>query len=550
MQRPLAPSMLLERYSRDYRVRRRQIEDEPLPSSVGALLQEAAADVPDATALQFIDGAEGVTYRELLVRVQGVAGGLARIGVRKGTHVGVMLPNVLAFPVTWLALARLGAVMVPINVQFTKREFDYVVRDADVEFLVIDERHLGLLEPGEEAVPAVDHARVIVHGGASAGRHGWDSLQQAGVASPAMFPSVSLDDPLNIQYTSGTTGFPKGCVLTHRYWIVQGKNNATRDGVVYERILASTPFYYMDPQWLLLMAFYQRATLYVAQRQSTSRYPGWLRTWGIHFSLMPAEAVLREPCAPDDGDNLVRRVNIYGLRREVHVEVERRFHVNAREAYGMTELGSALFVPLEADDMVGSGSCGIPVPFRECKVVDGEGRAVADGETGELVVRGAGTLRGYYGKPDATREAFFGDWFRTGDLFRRDASGYFHIVGRVKEMIRRSSENIPAREVEMVLRAMPGIAEAAALPVPDELRKEEVKAYVILQPGLTRAEVPPEAIIAHAQRHLAPFKVPRYLEYREELPRTASGKIRKPELVAEKADLRAQSWDRVDGVWR
>ena len=117
-------------------------------------------------------------------------------------------------------------------------------------------------------------------------------------------------------------------------------------------------------------------------------------------------------------------------------------------------------------------------------------------------------------------------------------------------MIRRSSENIPAREVESVLKDMPEIVEAAVMPVPDELRKEEVKAYVILQPGLTKVEVPPEAIIAHARKYLAPFKVPRYIEYRGEFPRTPSNKIRKPELLKEKPDLRADSWDRVDGVWR
>jgi crotonobetaine/carnitine-CoA ligase len=306
----------------------------------------------------------------------------------------------------------------------------------------------------------------------------------------------------------------------------------------------------MDPQWLLLMAFHQRATAFVAAKQSTSRYTEWLRTWKIHFSLMPAEVMFKQPPSPLDGENETRRVNVYGMRKEIHAEVERRFNVNAREAFGMTELGSATFMPLEAVDMIGSGSCGIASPFRECRVVDAQGRELPRGEIGELVVRGKGILRGYFGKPEATREAFYGDWFRTGDLFRQDERGYFYIVGRLKEVIRRSSENIPAREVESVLRNLPEIVEAAAIPVPDELRKEEVKVYVILQPGLTRTEVPPEAIIAHARKYLAPFKVPRYIEYRAEFPRTPSNKIRKSELQKEKPDLRADSWDRVDGVWR
>lgn len=543
MQRALDPSMLIRHYSRDPRVRAREIEAEPLPESVSALLDEAAAEAPERVALHFFEAGELVTYAELRDLAQRVAGGLVRLGIGKGAHVGMMLPNVLAFPVTWLALARLGAVMVPINTQYTQREFDYVLADADVEFLVVDETYAALAAGGRIA-----DARIVVRGTAGQGRTTWEALCRAPAAEAAT--GVGLDDPLNIQYTSGTTGMPKGCVLTHRYWLVQGKGNATRDGVRYERILASTPFYYMDPQWLVLMAFYHRATLFVAAKQSTSRYPSWLKQWGIHFSLMPAEAMLKEPPGAHDSDNVVRRVNVYGLRRDSHAEVERRFGVNAREAFGMTEIGSALSMPLDADDMVGSGSCGIPVPFRECRIVDGEGRDVPTGEIGELVVRGRGIFRGYYGKPEATRDAFFDDWFRTGDLFRCDGRSYFYIVGRMKEVIRRSSENIPAREVELVLRAMPEISEAAALPVPDPLRKEEVKVYVILQPGLTRADVPPEAIIEHARRSLAPFKVPRYVEYRTEFPRTASGKIRKGELLAEKADLRVGAWDRVDALWR
>jgi crotonobetaine/carnitine-CoA ligase len=306
----------------------------------------------------------------------------------------------------------------------------------------------------------------------------------------------------------------------------------------------------MDPQWLLLMTLHQRATAFIAARQSTSRYTSWLRTWRIQFSLMPAELLYKNPPAPDDADNEIRRVNVYGLRKEIHRAVEARFNVNAREAFGMTELGSATFMPLEVEDMTGSGSCGIAGPFRQCRVVDAAGNDLPRGEIGELVVRGSGILLGYFNKPQATRDAFFGDWFRTGDLFRQDERGYFFIVGRLKEMIRRSSENIPAREVESVLKDMAEIQDAAVIPVPDELRKEEVKACVILQPGLTREDVPPQAIIAHAQRYLAPFKVPRYIEYRSDLPRTPSNKVRKPALLAEKPDLRSDSWDRVDGIWR
>jgi acyl-coenzyme A synthetase/AMP-(fatty) acid ligase len=273
-----------------------------------------------------------------------------------------------------------------------------------------------------------------------------------------------------------------------------------------------------------------------------------VRKHRINFCLFP-EVVLKQPPTPHDRDNEIVRVNVYGLHKENHAALEERFDLIAREAFGMTEIGSGLFMPIEATDMVGSGSCGLPSAFREARVADPDGKTVPVGEMGELVVRGPGILQGYYNKPEATKAAFHGDWFRTGDLFRQDERGYFYFVGRVKEMIRRAGENISAREVEAMLCSLPDIVEAAAVPVPDETRGEEVKACVVLQPGVTREMVSPERIIAHCETGLARFKVPRYVEYRAELPKTASGKIAK-HLLRDIADPRAGCFDRVEGRWR
>jgi crotonobetaine/carnitine-CoA ligase len=173
---------------------------------------------------------------------------------------------------------------------------------------------------------------------------------------------------------------------------------------------------------------------------------------------------------------------------------------------------------------------------------------VLDGVVGELFVRGPGITLGYYKEPQATANAFHNGWFRTGDLFKRDERGYFYIVGRKKDMIRRAGENIAAHELESVLVALPEVAEAAVVPVKDDTRGEEVKAYIVLQPGFETSRML-DRVIEHCQKNLAAFKVPRYYSFRRSFVKTASGKISKPALVAEASDLRAGSYDRVSGSW-
>jgi crotonobetaine/carnitine-CoA ligase len=530
-----------------YLQRRRQIEAEPLPPNLGALIDELAVSDPDRIALNFFDAGETVTYATLRREVNRLANGLRAIGVERGTHVGVMLPNVVAFPLTWLALARLGAVMIPINVGYTGRELHYVLDDGDADFIVIDADLVTMLETVPQPLPRLKPDRVVVVGGAPPGYRAWSAVKDTGSEQPPDV-AVELDDLLNIQYTSGTTGFPKGCMLTQRYWLVIGKVNARRDGRTFRNILSSTPFFYMDPQWLLLMSFFQHATLHVAARQSSSRFMQWVRRYQIDFTLLP-NVILKQPPSPEDRDNALVKVNVYGFPQADHAALEERFDLIAREAFGMTEIGNATFMPIEETGMVGSGSCGLASPFRECRVADETGRTLPDGEIGELLVRGPGILQGYYRKPEANAASFHGDWFRTGDLFRRDARGFFYIVGRIKDMIRRAGENIAAREVEAVVCGLPEIAEAAAMPVPDDMRGEEVKIYVVPQPGVSQSRLTPQLIIDHCTTNLASFKVPRYIEYRSELPKTPSEKVAKHVLKAEKSDLRTGSWDRVEQRW-
>jgi len=530
--------------------RRAWIESQPLPRNIAELIAQAAGEAGDRLAWNFFESGEAITYDELRRSVNGIARELNALGVAKGTHVAVMMPNVAAMPLSWLALGTLGAVMVPVNVNYLGRELAYVVNDSDAEYVLVHRQCLAVLEQCLAAGSiSIDAARiVVVDPPPGSSYRDWSTLAESPVDTYAPPEPVGLDDLLNIQYTSGTTGFPKGCMLTQRYWLVSGKVNAFRDARKYGRILASTPFYYMDPQWLLLMTFYHRATLFVAAKQSVSRFMGWVRTYGINFCLFPY-LIFKQPETADDGRNEIVRANVYGVPREIHALIEERFDLVLREAFGMTEVGSAMFMPIEATDMVGSGACGLPSPFRECAVFDADGRPVAAGEIGELCIRGAGIMLGYYNNPEATKAAFRDGWFRTGDLFRVDERGYFTIVGRQKDMIRRSSENIAAREVESVLNGIPVVLESAAVAVPDETRGEEVKAYIVLDAETTPSDAVLGDIITQCQRQLAKFKVPRYYAFRSALPKTPSLKIAKQVLRDEAPAVSEPTYDRVTGQW-
>jgi crotonobetaine/carnitine-CoA ligase len=390
--------------------------------------------------------------------------------------------------------------------------------------------------------PAIAPEAIHVLGRPPSGMRAWASLLAAEGELPG--PGPGLDDLVNLQYTSGTTGFPKGCMLSHRYWLTLARVAAGRAGDV-RVMLAAQPFYYMDPQWHLLMAMTLGGRLVVAPKPSATRFLDWIRREGVEYCIFP-QVVLKQPARADDADTPLKRVSIFGLRADMHAALERRFGCIARESFGMTEIGSGLMTPPEATEMVGSGTCGLPSPFREVSIRDPEGRELGPGEMGELWVRGPGILLGYWNKPEANAAAFPGDgWFRTGDLFRRDARGFHFIVGRVKDMIRRSGENIAAREVEAALLALEAVEEAAVIGVPDADRGQEVKACLVLKPGLTQAELPPAAVFAHCASRLARFKVPRFLEYRASLPKTPSQKIAKHLLVAERADLREGAIDRL-----
>jgi acyl-CoA synthetase (AMP-forming)/AMP-acid ligase II len=529
---------------------RSELESQALAPSVGHFLWEAAARTPEMPFLEFFQQGEKYSYREISDLSDRLADSLCGLGVRKGTHVALMIPNGPAFVVCWFALAKLGAVMVPVNFNYTAGELAYVLRDSDSQFLVIDEslqEVLGAIAPDER--PLGDE-RVVVVGEAPTPRHAYEVLIQAGRTPFEPAEPVEQGDLLSIQYTSGTTGLPKGCMQTHRFWLIASLVAARAHGMRVENILVTFPLFYLDPQLQVLTALHAGGTAFIARRHSLKEFVGWIREFRIHMASITPPVYHAIERRRDDADNDLRFIAAFYHKEDTHQALEDRFGAVARDAFGMTEIGVGTFTPTAATHMVGSGTCGLAAPFREVKVCDEKGEEVPRGETGELCFAGEGILLGYYRRPEANAGSFRGRWFRTSDLARMDEDGYVWIVGRMKDMIKRSGENIAAAEVEAALAEHPDIVEAAVIPVPDKLRKEEVKAYLILQPGKSAEDLPPAAVVAHCQGRLARFKIPRFIAYVEEFPRTPSNKVAKAQLVEAADDLRSGAYDRLEEIWR
>lgn len=444
--------------------------------------------------------AQTLTFGDVERRSAGYAQALRERGVAPGDRVAVMLDNQPEFPLVWFALMRLGAAMVPLNVRYRSADAGHVVSDSGAVFAVTSPAYADLLQAVadvvlvDELVPAGDWAEGPVDPGA----------------------------PVNVQYTSGTTGHPKGCVLTHRYWTTLGASMLGEFPYVAadDVMLTAQPFFYLDPQWNVVTALMSGAHLVLLDGFHPSTFWAKVRehevTYFYCLAAMPT-LLLKMPPDPADRDHRVRAVQCSAIPPALHAELESRWGVPWFEAFGMTETGADIRVsPDDHDELVGSGCLGRPAAHREVRIGDG----------GQLWLRGPGMMDGYLGHPDP----FVDGWFPTGDLARLDDQGRVYLEGRLKDMIRRSGENIAAREVEDVLLAHPAVRLAAVVGVPDEIRGEEVKAYVVA-PGASEDE-----LTAWCAERLAAFKVPRLWEFRDDLPLTASHRVEKAKLRADLKD--------------
>lgn len=520
--------------------------------SVGHLVRQQAAHFGDRTLLRFESSeCSFAQFEELTNRLGNV---LKSHGVGKDDRVAVIMPNCIEFPVSWVAIAKIGAVMVPVNIQYRESDMEYTLNDSGAIFAIAGPDQLELLQQVRSRTPALREIGVLGPEDAAPGNVVNLRAEMASASAELDIDEINYDALLNLQYTSGTTGFPKGCMLTHEYWMLIAQEALRSIQLTDEDVvLTAQPFYYMDPQWNTILCLMAGAPLVILPRFSASTFWKSVKENGVTFfyllGTMPVY-LLKQPEDPEnEKGHKVRLILCSGIVPQLHSTFESRWNVPWREAYGTTETGCDLFVPADDAESVGTGAMGKPVPGKEAKCVDDAGNEVSIGEVGELILRGKPMMLGYWNKPEATAEKIRDGWLYTGDLVFRDSRGYYHMVGRTKEMIRRTGENIAAVEVESILAEHPAVRAAAVVPVPDELRGEEVKAFIQLQPGYRPDRVNPQDLIDFSRQRLAAFKTPRYIEFVDDFPRTPSERIAKHKLLDMKPDQRAGTYDATTGVW-
>lgn len=508
-----------------------QMGDEPTVPTLTGLLARRAEDAGEREFLRF--GEWSWTFAEIDAWTSRLAHRMITLdGVRPGDRVAIMLPNVVHWPVVWLAVLKAGAVAVPVNCGYQRADLAFVLRDSGARLVFTDAERAGLVTDvvaGEEELDGVAVVDVAD-----------DGSERFPMTAPAL--DVAGDTLANLQYTSGTTGFPKACMLTHGYWVRLGWTCAAATGLGSDDVLlTSQPFSYMDPQWNTALALTVGAPLAVLPRFSASTFMADVRrhraTFFYVLGSMPT-LIFKQPPSADDRDNDLRAVFCSGIPVALHAQLEERWGAPWREIYGMTESGVDLFSPFDDATAVGSGSLGRPVPSKQVRVVDpaDPGAEVPDGEPGELVTSGAPMMDGYWNRPDATANVLRDGWLHTGDLVVRRPDGGIQLVGRIKDMVRRGGENVACAEVEAALERDHRVVAAAVVAVPDDVLGEEVKAFVQLKDGVAADRATAERVREQAGAQLARFKVPRYVEFVDDFPRTPSERVSKPALKARAAE--------------
>lgn len=500
------------------------------------VLTRAATRWGGKTSLIFDETNESYTFEEVKAKAYDYATVLEKLGVKKSDKVGLMLQNVSAFPFTWLAIGLLGATAVPLNYRYQSFDAKYVIEHSEAKLIVTTAEKVAMLHQIRKDDQDSFRIMTVDEKYPNADSFLQEMLEES--LHPYVYQNNTYPETLiNIQYTSGTTGKPKGCMLSQKYWINIGEKISNKELIgISEKdvLLTSQPFYYMDPQWNLMASLVNGASLVVLDRFSPSSFWQKVREHKVTFFYvlgnMPV-LLLKMPPSEDDKNHHVRFVGCSAIPPQLHKEIEDRWGVKWYEVFGMTETGYDISMRRDDHDKYrGTGALGKPAIDREVRIINEDGETVPRGEVGQMVFRGKGLMDGYFKNMEATKAAFECGWFHTGDLAYMDEDGMIYYAGRLKDMIRRSGENIAAAEVEEVLMLHENVQTAACTPEADEIRGEEVKAYIITKHPVKDKEVFIKELVKHANKHLAAFKVPRYWEFRTEFPITPSERIAKHRL--------------------
>jgi crotonobetaine/carnitine-CoA ligase len=519
--------------------------------TLGGLLHATAELRGNSTFVHF-DGVD-LSYAELDFRASRVAHGFARLGVRPGDRVAIALPNGIDFLVAWFGLARLGAIEVPVNLEFRPREVLYVLDDAQAGVLVTDEAFTRRM--GDTLRSAQDLHSVVIAGPVSVERADISPLRLMGLdellardASHAELSDVHAGDTTAILYTSGTTGHPKGVMLCHEHQISLGENIAASLSLGEADCFYNFfPLYHNTAQGIITCAvLVAEARMLLVGRFSRSRFwsdvkaHGCTRFYGMGSIV---EILNQDPRGVAAAQGHTLRT-CWGIA--ISAGQSRRFAelfgVEFVTGYGATE---ANMVAMTSDQSLHPGSAG-PVVARdfEVRIVDENDCEVAPGTVGEIVVRPRRpyvTSLGYWNRPDATVESWRNLWLHTGDAGRFDDQGRLYFVDRIKDVIRSRGNSVASAQVESVILAMEQVAEVAVIAGPSDLGELDQDVYALIVPVAGRA-VDPAEVVAHCARHLAHYAVPRYVEVVDELPKTPTEKVRKNELRAR--GLGPAAWDR------
>lgn len=500
------------------------------PFTLGALLRSAAERHGDRPFLQFQDQIQ--TFAESDRRANRTANGFVALGAGKYEKIAIMAMNGPGFIDAWLGAARTGAVYVPINTDYKGDILRYQLGKADVSHIVIDTEFVERLDAVAADLPRLRHVILTspMPGAPRTLANGVAVTPLADVMNaPDRDPVVDLvpSDPLAISFTSGTTGPSKGVLASHAHVITFARDwIMSTDYTGGQSIYTCMPLFHAVASWLgVVPAMINGGRIAIVPRFSASGFWDDVRKYkadvahGI-FSMVPI--LLKQPPRLDDADQPARRFYF----AKVNDAFERRFNCRIVEVYGATETGVVTVTPPGEERR--TGSCGKPnTATFEVMIANERDEPVAIGEVGEILVRPKrpfAMLSAYYNSLEATLEAYRNFWFHTGDNARADADGFVYFVDRKKDSIRRRGENISSSEVEATLNRHPAILESAAIAVPSELSEDEVKAVVVFREG---ASATAEELWMFCDEHMPRFWVPRYIEFRREMPKTPSQKIQK-----------------------